>query len=230
MIIPGIVAACRQNPEDPYWSQVVLAMHMDGDLIDQSGTVTVSGSGYSYTTGKFGDSIGVGPSIYVDTSASSDLRLDGPFTIEFWLKQSSLVAGTDSKYFMHLTETPGTGLGKFYFVANGGGNNGQLIFSFFPPLDSISLQVGYINDTTNFHHIAVVFDGTRYQGYRDGIKNGASIAKPALSFSADPIIHVGTSQSLSTGGLTVYIEDLRITKGVARYTDSFTPPIEAFIY
>ncbi len=211
-------------PCDPYWDQVVLTMHMDDSLVEESGTLTVSGSSYSYSTGEYGKAVQLGDSI-VNTNASADLRLTGSFTIEFYLKQDSL-SPSASGYFMNLTSTPGTGLGTFYFVTNSGGHAGQLNFS----VHSGALQIGFIPDTMNYHHIAVVFDGSTYQGYMDGVKNVNSSSGDALIFPADPLLHIGKSLYIGGGSLYIHIDDLRITKGVARYTSDFPGnlPTKAF--
>ena len=209
---------------DPYWDNVILLMRMNNNLNEESGTLSVSGSSYSFSAGKFSEALQLGNST-VDTGANAALRVTGLFTLEFWLKQDSISAANIG-YFMNLTSVPGTNFGNFHFIANAGGSGGQLVFSSSGP--GVSLQVAMIPDTTNYHHIALVYDGTEYQGFLNGVKNATSATAGAQSFSADPLIHIGKSSYIGGGSLGIHIDELRITKGVARYTADFTPPTAPF--
>ncbi len=223
MIVPG--SAFIPKAGDPYWDDVVLLMHMDDSLDEESGTLTVSGYSYSYSSGEFAKALQLGNST-VDTDANAALRLNGAFTLEFWLKQDSISAG-DVGYFMNLTTAPGSGFGQFWFVTNALGNGGQLAFACTHPL-SFTVQVAMIPDTTNYHHIALVYDGTTYQGYLDGVKNLNSYTTTPLVFSADPLLHIAKSSYIGGAPLGIHIDELRITKGVARYTADFTVPSTPF--
>jgi hypothetical protein len=77
-----------------------------------------------------------------------------------------------------------------------------------------------------WHHFAVVRNGTTFTAYVDGVA-GTSVTSvsAAVALSAIPI-KVGVTDD-NTLPFTGYIDDLRITKGIARYTSNFTPPTAA---
>jgi hypothetical protein len=83
------------------------------------------------------------------------------------------------------------------------------------------------NYSSTWTHVAVV----RYNGtttlYVNGVSGGTTTS---LGNMTDPdwIIGGGRYGGSSPVSFNGYIDDLRITKGVARYTTSFTAPTAAF--
>jgi hypothetical protein len=75
-------------------------------------------------------------------------------------------------------------------------------------------------------HVAGVRDGSTIRLFVDGTQVGtdASFSIPDLS---DARVVVGLDLAGTDRYFTGYIDDLRITKGVARYTANFTPPTDA---
>ena len=82
-----------------------------------------------------------------------------------------------------------------------------------------------INDG-NWHHIAVTRSGNVFRTFTDGTLNNSSTAAVTLYDGTLPV-YVG-AQNTGSNPFTGYIDDLRITKGYARYTASFTAPTAAF--
>ena len=79
-------------------------------------------------------------------------------------------------------------------------------------------------------HVAVVRDGAGVDGikmYIDGVLVSTSTSNPSLNTNAN-----GTPDGIIVGGnsisaMNAYLDDMRITKGIARYTGAFTPPTSA---
>jgi len=90
----------------------------------------------------------------------------------------------------------------------------------------ISFGVASLN---TWHHIAFVRDGSAIRAYVDGIQVGSLGGITAIS-------EVGGAANLIIGGANNgneapfkgYMDDIRWTQGICRYTADFTPPTAAF--
>jgi len=73
-------------------------------------------------------------------------------------------------------------------------------------------------------HIAVTKSGSTVRLFYDGTQVGSSTTALSTAITTSMVVGGRPSSSISTNG---YIDDLRITKGYARYTATFTPPTSA---
>ena len=153
------------------------------------------------------------------TAAASPLfqMMTGNFTIEGWFLPDSGTTGTERTFYIQGVNTTG---GLALFVGTGGARfraNGQtdLVYS-----GTISSSV--------FTHIAFVRNGNT----RLIFVNGTQVASDTLSFNNNDLTTVDIGAPAKNAQDVYryygYIDDLRITKGIARYTSNFTPPTAAF--
>jgi Concanavalin A-like lectin/glucanases superfamily len=75
-------------------------------------------------------------------------------------------------------------------------------------------------------HIAVSRSGTSTRLFLDGVQQGTTYTD-TRNYIATPII-IGARFDGIQSFFTGHIDELRITKGLARYTAAFTPPVAAF--
>ena len=62
--------------------------------------------------------------------------------------------------------------------------------------------------------------------YKDGVASSSTVSTTATLGSSTVLLAIG-SEPGRTWDLDGYIDDLRLTKGVARYTSNFTAPAAA---
>ena len=178
---------------------------------------TVGNAQISTTQSKFG-----GSSMYFDGTgdwliAPDNVNLQlgtGNFTIEFWL----YLGATGAARGLVAKGTASTG----WLVSTDASN--KVVFTY---ATSTITSSGALAGST-WYHIAVVREGTgsnQTKIYINGTNDGTGTV--STDFNQTSIMYVGANR---TGGdaLNGYIDDLRITKGVARYTANFTPPAAAF--
>lgn len=208
---------------DLYYDNVSLLLHCDGtdgsttftDHSPTPKTVTAYGNAHIETDqSKFG-----GTSAYFDGANDglmlADLALGtDAFTIEMWVKTSSSVQyaqliGNEPGFTLMVNHESSTS-GNFALYVSGG-----LL------LTSVS---GDWNDGA-WHHIALVRLVNTFTLYTDGNANGTGTYTGSLSGSN---LWLGRNNVYTPRNLVGYLDDIRITKGVARYTANFTPPTEAF--
>ena len=145
----------------------------------------------------------------------------GNFTLECWINTTvsnsgyvSAVAkwGTSNQSWMIRAASADVGSGWSFFYSTDGSSYATVFGS-------------SINDG-NWHHIAVTRSGNVFRTFTDGTLNNSATAAVTLYDGTLPV-YVG-AQNTGSNPFTGYIDDLRITKGYARYTASFTAPTAAF--
>jgi hypothetical protein len=217
--IPSLIV-----PTDPYWTDVSLLMHMEGTnngttFFDETGKIiTKSGTVVTNTAiSKFGLSSAdfSGGTLY--TPVSSGFQFTSDFTIEGWIRFDSTAGGVQCLYGQK-------GAGSNYFYVGWYGNNGQWTCAL-----NGQANLSFTNSAPTagqWYHIALVRSGTGIKLYVNGV-GGSTITNSSTLGYNNVAAYVGSTY---TGENTLYgnIDDIRVTKGVARYTSNFTPPTEPF--
>ena len=213
---------------DPYWSNVVLAMRMDG-LTELTGkTVTVDVGMPSIVTGRFGNCFAFANNTSLRVSNSSSFEFgSGDFTIECWYKPANF-----SKQNVLFYHGPASGGGGSVWLAVST-IGGQPLMQFLSS-DGVSIAIVPPNSLIagNWYHLV----GTRFNGQLHVFVNGVMETGVANTVPGNGIMRAssidyyigaqGTSGTPGMGG--GLLDDLRITKGIARYTTNFTPPTAPF--
>lgn len=214
-------------PTDPDFADVSLLLHGDGtdgsttftDSSSNNFTVTANGNAQidtsvvKYGTGSMqfdgsGDYLGAG-------SNAEYAFGSGDFTIEMWVYRN----GSQST-FAGLASTGSSFGSTNYQFGFGDSNNIRFLIG-----GSTDFNIGSstINDA-QWYHIAVTRSGSTVRFFLDGVLTDSGTNSNTLS---DSLLKIGVNRGGSIY-FSGYIDDFRITKGVARYTANFTPPTAAF--
>jgi len=234
VINPYQYAAPIGPSADPYSDYVSLLLHGNGtngsttftDSSSNAHTVTANGDAeISTTQSKFGGASmyfdGSGDYLSVPDDTSFHLGSDD-FTFEFWTYLNS----TSSENFINKRSNPSINAQYLYFRVNSGSlklwatSNGSSW--------DIANSFGFGNtalSTGQWYHIALVRNGTEISAYVDGTKSPNTITTSAAiqNGGTNPLLIAGDA-AVNNHYVNGYIDDFRITKGVARYTSNFTPP------
>lgn len=214
---------------DPYYQNVSLLLHCDGS----NGSTTFTDSSYAAKTvnngggltistaqSKFGGAsllCASGKYLYFD--GLSDFAFGtGDFTIEGWAR----IYSQTEKYIYD--SNPGTGnglypclmldaLGYVSFFTNG----------------SARIASNWAPSGTQWFHVALCRATGVTKLYINGVQKGSSYtdANNYIVGTNRPVIGIRGDLSASTNPQG-YLDEIRVTKGIARYTANFTPPTEAF--
>jgi hypothetical protein len=208
---------------DPYFNSVSLLLHGEGtdgstSIIDSSPrTKTVVASGttaISTTQAKFGSSsIGLGSAgSLVTSTASNEYSFGtGDFTAEAWI----------------------------YYVSNTGETR---VFSFADGAPNTTLNIGYGFTANRFTIVneGVAHIATSSVGFTPNVWQHVAFTRASdqcrlfLNGSgiASVVSNVGNNSSgvftVGYGSFNAYYDEVRVTKGIARYSSDFTPPSSPF--
>ena len=222
------------GPTDPFFSNVSLLLHGNGTngstvITDSSGspkTVTAVGNAQISTAqSKFGGASiafdGNGDYLTVPNNTAFEFG-SGDFTLEAWGYFVNFAANDGNVVASKgVTDSVGT---QFYSLqANG---SGSIIFFFG---SGTPFLTGPILSVNTWVHLAVTRSANVFTLWVNGSSSATTTSSTSLAVGGPLIIG---SQSYNPGAInrtmTGYIDDLRITKGIARYTANFTPPTAPF--
>ena len=156
----------------------------------------------------------------------------GDFTVEGWINISTLPTGLYHAPLVSFGGANSSNLSSWIFSYYANSGSGQLIFYRYDGTTETSLTRSWTPNANQWYHIAVSRSGTDLRLFVDGVQLGATFTS-SLDYSAVGtqgllVGHIRTGASGSTYSyLDGYADDVRVTKGVARYTSNFTPPTDA---
>ena len=212
----------------PSFDNVALLLHMDGTngstTFTDSGpnalTVTAVGNAQISTTqSKFGGASayfdGTGDYLTIASNAAFSFS-QGDFTAECWVYPTASTgifgvygtsggSGSNPKFVMHLDSlTP-----KIHYNALTGGSN----------IYTAATSAISVNQWT---HLAFVRQGTTWTWYINGTASGTGSNSTTITFTSQTTF-IGYGGESYFSPFLGYLDELRVTKGVARYTANFTP-------
>ncbi|PKN58341.1 MAG: hypothetical protein CVU56_06175 [Deltaproteobacteria bacterium HGW-Deltaproteobacteria-14] len=216
---------------DPYAASVVFDLRSDAadgsaTFVDRSPSahaITVVGDTHHTTATRAVDSSsiafdGAGDALTVPASADFDFGT-GDFTVEYWMR---LDAPTRRQYALSFggSATPGNLLFDYEDTDDGGHG----LWFYWNGTGSPRIVDGAVGDFSDglWHHYALVRSGTTMTAFVDGASVG-SATETAATGSATSTLTIGGLPANPTWDLYGYLDRIRVTKGVARYTASFAP-------
>jgi len=230
----AFVGSLTAGPTDPAFANVSLLLQGAGangstTIVDSSPTpTTVTAEGdaqISTAQSKFGGASiafdGNGDRVAVANNAALNFGT-GDFTVECWVRSVLPLTSYNLRY-AHICGK-GNGIvastyslvfyqSKILFISN-----------------SSFAKVGTSTLTNNtWYHFAASRSGSTLKLFVDGVEEYSGT--DTTNYTSSASFNAGDRQALDQNNqypLDGYIDDLRITKGVARYTSSFTPPTAPF--
>ena len=210
----------------------LLLLGTNAGIIDQSsrndlitvGSATISTSVKKYGTGSM---LFNGSTDYLRSPSSTlhDLNASD-FTIEFWVYFNSV--GSNQGFVSKYGNTAETAGGQGYFL------------DWLQSSTSLRFVLGTVAGVTDnvytwswspsintWYHVAVTRSGSSARTFINGTQIGTTTTVVTNDIASPAPLQVGKINGV-TNYLNGYMDDLRITKGYARYTANFTPPVSQF--
>lgn len=210
---------------DPY---TYLLLHMDGD---NNGTVFTDSSRFARTMTRGGDTKTVtaqskfgGSSALFDgtgdylSNADANIALGaGDFTVDLWFRISASVSSV-----LFDTQTIGGALARTNSIALNVSAARELLLYH----NSGNRIVSSALTLNTWYHVAIVRNGSTTTMYINGTSAGTTTAITANISTASMVI--GMNAQSSAAFFNGYIDELRVSPGIARWTANFTPPTSAY--
>jgi hypothetical protein len=206
----------------------------DGGIIDRTGRNVIETRGYTTPepgrrqpeirtqVKKYGSSsifFGGGSALdalFVPTNRALAFE-SGDFTVEFWVNFTSIANRQDLVWWVPNDDTLRAGIlwrqsgdALAYYDASVGG----------------AINAAWLPTAGTWYHIALSRSGSTTRLFIDGTSVGTyGTVRP---YAASYRLFIGKDSASDSYPFTGYMDDFRITKGVARYTANFSPPTAAF--
>jgi hypothetical protein len=141
----------------------------------------------------------------------------GDFTIECWVNRSATASGAGngdsiiSKGTNNIILSINVNTSKFEFAQYG---------------VAVLLTSTTVISNSTWYYVAITRSGTTLRMFVNGTQEASTTN--SANFTSTTSMFIGADANNTNQRLNGYIQDLRITKGIARYTATFTAPTAAF--
>jgi hypothetical protein len=209
---------------DNNYGQVVLLLDGEsltdtkGHTVTAYGNAAVSATQFKYGTQSYAFD---GSGDYLSVPDSADFEFgNGDFTIELFARLANVTSvysflshwtsGQQGWWVVHESNAL-----AFYYTTNGS------------TTVSTSATSGF--STNTWYHIAVCRNGADLRLFVNGTQVGSTYnISTATIFDSSAVLEIGANSAGTYGAVNGYLDEIRITKGFARYTATFTAPTAAF--
>lgn len=222
---PYIFKATSADPGDASFGNVELLFHFEGtngsttftDVAGHSIASVVGNAQISTALAKFGDSSalfdGSGDYVQITDSADFDIATNEDFTMEAWVYPTLFTGGNRAV----LGLQAGGNTNYFGFDSSGRPAAAYYLAGTITGASAASLNT--------WHHLALSRVSNAMKLFLNGEQVGSTVTSGSSSSPTVIMIGAGLTNGYYFSG---YIDELRFTVGVGRYSDSFTPPTSAF--
>lgn len=220
-------------PGDIYYANVSALLHFDGTngsttITDNSSTpktFTCNGNAaLSTTQSKFGGASialdGTGDYVSSANNSAYNILSGGDYTLEAFIYPTAHGSTAQGAKIITIDNSSGNA-GIWFLVAQ----NGTGLKISYPGLADVTLTVSV--PLNAWSHVVAGRSGTQHYIGFNGTVSNVSLSNRTSDTSAG--CWIGASQSTSPGYFTGYIDEVRITKGMSRYSSgSYTVPTAAY--
>ncbi len=203
-----------------------LLLHMDTDFTDSSSlatTITNNSATISSAQSVFGGASGLfnGTNSRLDFSDSSDFHFgSNNLTIDFRMYPTNITGN----HYIIANYAPGDYSLYFAIDGSGGGqfsiNNGITTIEVNLPNGTFSINA--------WDHIALIRNGNNLYAAVNGTLGTPSDVTGFTIQTLSNQWHIGTLDSSNTNPYAGYLDEFRISNGIARWTTDFIPPTNSY--
>lgn len=238
---PGFQVAEPATPGSPggdlSFASVDLLLSASSGIVDLSGDTrplsVIGNPVVSTTQAKFGTQSfniqgGTTSRIQTTTTAADQTFEVGDFTIEFWFYLNVLANG--AAFFVSTAiENQAWVQNDMFFIQLSGSPWRVRLLSHKAAASGFVLgetnQFGPASLATGqWYHYAAVREGTEYRQYIDGVLSSTDTFADSIMDGNPGFWQIGGTGDTSYPSINGFLDQFRITKGVARYSATFTPP------
>ena len=211
-------------------SYTVALLHMNGvdastTFTDESGkTWTANGNAQIDTAqSKFGGASGLFDGTDSTSSAdSADWDFGtSDFTLDFWIRFNALPGAGSAENIIWRDRTAGGQMIRVVVINSAG------TYTFRATLDNTAKNQTWSSPSTGvWYHFAIVRSGTNLYHFVDGTQVGSTLSS-SENISDTTALNIG-GNGTSSEGVNGWMDEVRISKGIARWTSNFTPPTSEY--
>lgn len=186
-------------------------------------TVTANGNAQISTAqSKFGGASGSfdGTNSYLSTPDSPDWAFGTvDFTIDFWVRFNALPSSSVEIIYSQFVDVNN----RIYFGLEGYGTYYWRLYCISASNVMVDIERATTIAVNTWYHIAVVRSGTNFYIFQAGTQVGSTLTGSSNSLS-DLAAAVTIGEQSSAYYLNGWLDEYRVSKGIARWTSNFTPP------
>ncbi|MBU0647749.1 hypothetical protein KJ855_01060, partial [Patescibacteria group bacterium] len=165
---------------------------------------------------------GFGDELVVHSNPSAVQFGDSDFTIDFWTRYPNWLTGYYRSLFVEWEDS-----NHNIFLSQQEDN--KLIFTFFSnnTPTAVTSTAAWAPNNNQWYHVALTRSGSSWRFFIDGTQLGSTITSSSIVDNCNGYVALG-NRNFNDAHYETYLDEIRFSKGIARWTANFTPSKYAY--